>query len=954
MSVELIKYAFSSGEISPTLYGRSDLTKFDMGMALAYNWFVDYRGGLSTRPGTEFVDYVPLEDQPTKMFTFRFSPALADNYVLLFGHNYMIPIQNGGYITRRQRVWTMGTPEPNGKWLGNTADYAALDWVKVVASADFPQFVGATLEVNALDGTGVRLTNVADKQQIDTTTFAGGAITVEQIVRIVTPYAGTDLDELSLFQIRNTCRMTHPRFPIKNLVRGINEAWSINDEVIGNNIPIASGLGATPSATGPISFLFAVTSINSDGLESPMSKPFRVTNCVNYTTEAGSCRFTWSQVSGAIEYRVYRSVIVGTGGPITFGAQLGYLGTTKTTDFIDSNIIPDFTKSPPSPRNPFARGSIYEIVVTSPGTGYTDIPDIVASGAGVDFLAYGNPSIDGALGSVTIIREGSGYPENTVITTSGGSGSGATFSTKVTELTGTYPSISAIFQQRQVYAASYNNPLTLWASQTSKFNVFDESAVLVSSDAYEFEVDSTEISPIRHMFSMRGGLLLLSQTGVWMLTGGSSQQAVTPTNALADPQSYTGVSDVVPLKIGPDLLYVEGTGYSVRLLSYNDFSKIYSGEDKSVLSNHLFGPGFKITKWAYAENPFKMVWGVREDGAIVCFTMVKEQEVYGWTWGQTKGLFDDIVSVQENDFDYCYTTVIRLVNGMWRKYVERIAPRDFLNVEDSWCVDSGLKLFTGQMVTPDNTLTISPEYEDIFTDTSGNTQTIKKVKLTAALFSFNTASLDYVVRAAGGIFRVTRFINSKEVEANVITSATKLLPEDPDKRVMPVAAGDWYYTKPVTTIYGLSHLEGETVSILADGNVAAPQKVVNGSITLQHPATKVIVGLPYSCVAKTLPDTTQQAVIEAKRKRTVGLGIRFNETRGLMYGISLKESDLYAVRERTTEPYGVPTKMINGVKYVIPSTEWGEDNQTYFVQNNPLPSTILGLVTDMEIGDDSE
>lgn len=943
MSVELIKYAFSSGEISPTLYGRSDLTKFDMGMALAYNWFVDYRGGLSTRPGTEFVDYVPLEDQPTKMFTFRFSPALADNYVLLFGHRYMVPIQNGGYITRRQRVLTMGAPAPNGRWLGNTADYALLDWVKVIEAPENPTLIGSTWEVNSLDASGMSFYNVATKAPVDTVLYNAGTITIQQIVRVVTPYEGKDLNELNLFQIRNTCRMTHPRFPIKNLVREADEGWEVSDEVIGNNIPIVTNLAATPSKEGPISFLFAVTSVDAKGLESPMSKPYRVTNCVNYTTEAGSCRFTWNHVPGAVEYRVYRSVIVGTGGPATYGSQLGYLGVTKTTDFIDSNIIPDFTKSPPNSRNPFAHGAIYEVTVTSAGSGYSGNPTIVASGAGVDFIAHGNSSLAGAIGSVSIVREGSGYPQDTVLTVSGGSGNGATFKTKVTELEGNYPTISAIFQQRQVYAASYNNPLTLWASQTSKFNIFDESAVLVSSDAYEFEVDSTEISPIRHMFSMRGGLLLLSQTGVWMLTGGSNQQAVTPTNALADPQSYTGVSDVVPLKIGPDLLYVEGKGYSVRLLSYNDFSKIYSGEDKSVLSNHLFGPGFKITKWAYAENPFKMVWGVREDGAIVCFTMVKEQEVYGWTWGQTKGLFDDIVSVQENDFDYCYTTVIRLVNGMWRKYVERIAPRDFRNVEDAWCVDSGLKLLTGLVTEADNTLTISPSY--IVGD-------IEKVTLTTVGDSFTVNGIGRIVRGAGGIFRTTRFISSKEVEANVISPATNLLPEDPEKRVMPVPSGEWYHTTPVTQIGGLSHLEGEMVSILADGNVVAPQKVVNGRITLAQPATKVIAGLAYKCIAKTLPDTTQQAVIEAKRKRTVGLGIRFNETRGMEYGNRL--DNLYPIRERTTEPYGVPTKLINGIKYVIPSTEWSEDNQSYFVQSQPLPATILGLVTDMEIGDDSE
>ena len=56
MSSDVVKFAFIAGEISPTLFGRSDLTKYDLGMAEAHNFFVDYRGGLSSRPGFEFID----------------------------------------------------------------------------------------------------------------------------------------------------------------------------------------------------------------------------------------------------------------------------------------------------------------------------------------------------------------------------------------------------------------------------------------------------------------------------------------------------------------------------------------------------------------------------------------------------------------------------------------------------------------------------------------------------------------------------------------------------------------------------------------------------------------------------------------------------------------------------------------------------------------------------------
>lgn len=94
MSTELIKYAFISGELSPTLFGRTDLTKYDLAMALAYNWFVDYRGGLTTRPATEFLDFIKAHDKDIKLVEFQFSPDLSNTYVLMFG-GLLPPVRAG-------------------------------------------------------------------------------------------------------------------------------------------------------------------------------------------------------------------------------------------------------------------------------------------------------------------------------------------------------------------------------------------------------------------------------------------------------------------------------------------------------------------------------------------------------------------------------------------------------------------------------------------------------------------------------------------------------------------------------------------------------------------------------------------------------------------------------------------------------------------------------------------
>jgi len=76
--------------------------------------------------------------------------------------------------------------------------------------------------------------------------------------------------------------------------------------------------------------------------------------------------------------------------------------------------------------------------------------------------------------------------------------------------------------------------------------------------------------------------------------------------------------------------------------------------------------------------------------------------------------------------------------------------------------------------------------------------------------------------------------------------------EDADKAA-------WFYLdcalrsivgSPSTSVTGLAHLEGKTVSILADGAIQPDQVVSGGAITLDYAASNVLVGLSYTSVLK--------------------------------------------------------------------------------------------------------
>ena len=98
-----------------------------------------------------------------------------------------------------------------------------------------------------------------------------------------------------------------------------------------------------------------------------------------------------------------------------------------------------------------------------------------------------------------------------------------------------------------------------------------------------------------------------------------------------------------------------------------------------------------------------------------------------------------------------------------------------------------------------------------------------------------------------------------------------------------------YDGSPATTISGLSHLEGEEVSILADGATHPNKTVSSGSITLDRSASKVKVGLPYTSLLQTMriDAGSQNGTSQSKTKRIYEITVRLYESIGIEVGPDL-------------------------------------------------------------------
>jgi len=154
-----------------------------------------------------------------------------------------------------------------------------------------------------------------------------------------------------------------------------------------------------------------------------------------------------------------------------------------------------------------------------------------------------------------------------------------------------------------------------------------------------------------------------------------------------------------------------------------------------------------------------------------------------------------------------------------------------------------------------------------------------------------------------------------------------------------------YDGSATTTLSGLSHLEGQTVSILADGSAHNTKVVSSGAVTLDRSVTKAVVGLSYDSVLQTMriEGGAAEGTSQGKTKRISKVVLRLFETVGVKVGPSL--TNLEAVPFRTTsDPMDTPVStFIAGDKEIEFNDDFNSDGFIFIKQDQPLPCSVLAI-----------
>ena len=218
--------SFTAGEVSPRMEGRVTLETYREGLADMTNLLVMPQGGVTRRPGTEYLGEIKNSAQSARLIPFQFKTT--DTYILEFGDQVMRVFRSGlQVIDATDKTITGVTQADPGVITSNSHGFSDGDEIYIDSVAGMTELNGRNYRVANATTNTFTLTNLFG-DAIDTTDFtaytSGGTAT--EIYNIATPYAVADLPALRFVQSADTMFIVHPSYAIRTLTRSADNNWT--------------------------------------------------------------------------------------------------------------------------------------------------------------------------------------------------------------------------------------------------------------------------------------------------------------------------------------------------------------------------------------------------------------------------------------------------------------------------------------------------------------------------------------------------------------------------------------------------------------------------------------------------------------------------------------------------------------------------------------------------------
>lgn len=949
---------FTAGELSPRLFGRVDLTKYNNGASTIQNAVVQTHGGLTRRTGTRYVAGVRDDSLVPRLVEYHYNTE--QSYVLEVG-------------------------------------------VTQAGAGDYGYIRPFRLDSNGLP------------YQLDTDGDGTGTI----IERTGLPFRDTELSTLSFTQSADTMYVFCPTRPILKIQRTGNDLVAANWEwtaLTGATNGFTDGPYLDMNITD-ISFSVDMVPHEDDGVSVVLSAHVN-----DLDGGAVSYYFTANDVGRAVRledaargYKVL-SFTPNVGSPKTSAVTckgLGLLNAVSASGLGgSSNLLNGKVEFYDVARGPVELDDTLHSAreFTEMGNTGNTYFKLFHADTGVaepyrDMDAHAESDIDGFVRLSPMDNAGWGIITGVVADSQDGS-TGTYSQVNVTvkkkflsiektknwrlgawyvdsDGTGIFPKTGTFHQNRLWCGSTSKQPQTLWASEVNAYDVFSptdlESGQVVDSQAMTITLASRHVNGINHMKSDGQGLVVFTTGGEWLGRAQNPTAPVTPTDVSFTKQSsYGSLEGVEPIRLGTSYLMFQRDALTMREFSYQFSQDKFVAPNVTILAEHITRN--KVKDLTFQMGGTQRIWCATETGELLSMTYDKEQEVMAWSkhiMGGSGGNIHDatvtitaftelnsadkinLIATDGTNYDFVCGDQ-SAVNGTWEAtFSNNQTAINLMNVINTSSGPAGTRFTAtvdGAVVTITQAVNGADGNTPITLTDSGNAG-MSKTDFTAATGAAPIAGLvDSVARTTDAnednVWMLVKreVIGADKYFIEMLTQDFQVTDDHKNAFFLDCGLSGYEGTATVTWS-GLDHLLGESVYVLADSVQQGPFTVVdqgggNKGITLTTAANDVVIGLRYETVVETVPLNVQQSLESRGKKKRIFTAYA-SMYRSLSGKIGTKEQ-VYDI-EYATATSSPPELRTALVEVSIPDNA-NREMFVRFEQEDAHPSNLLAITSEIYLG----
>ena len=152
---------------------------------------------------------------------------------------------------------------------------------------------------------------------------------------------------------------------------------------------------------------------------------------------------------------------------------------------------------------------------------------------------------------------------------------------------------------------------------------------------------------------------------------------------------------------------------------------------------------------------------------------------------------------------------------------------------------------------------------------------------------------------------------------------------------------------PISTISGLSHLENEQITVLADGDIIENLLVENGTVKLKIPASKIVAGLPYEFEIQTLNLEGDSTLGLSKIVNSINVFVDKSREDFFVVGTNGQMSQ----NPRSIESINNQNYLYSGNIVCYSFSDYTKQATVHLKQPYPFPLTINAITLDVSLED---